>query len=431
MSGREASTYLEPWLAHFGLSRRGDTKPSFYSDPEPLTVNIAQALAERYEGHSESFAPERHAPVAERAVRTLKGIVSSHELQLRENGVVLGDDPGTLEFLFRYAAHVHNRFAVSVGSTMSPLQKLRGHDHKPQLTYPFGAVVFAKVSRSSKEEVDAKYARGVYLGPVLGSTGHQVRIRLDSGETKLIVAPGLKLLYPLRYDASLLDGAKALEGFVPPLDEERFRELHLPYVPGGGPSKEWVREHGGTPKCPGCSEEATSSRHSVRCVRRYQRWLRDAVDNALEEFDRDPPPAQGPPAKRVRFGDSEVREFSAPSAPSEGEVEVPQIDAEANDHLSDYEPSLPSEDEGEDDLMGVAEAPKDDRPAIRLLEELWACGCVRYVPTPLTACDVYDLQAFCSLLVDGRSSCDKLPYTLALRRLGMLSMSMWSMTLVG
>ena len=412
MSGREASTYLEPWLAHFGLSQRGNTKPSFYSDPEPLTINIAQALAERYEGHGESFAPERHAPVAERAVRTLKGIVSSHELQLRENGVVLGDDPGTLELLFRYAAHVHNRFAVSVGSTMSPLQKLRGHDHKPQLTYPFGAVVFAKVSRSSKEGVDAKYARGVYLGPVLGSTGHQVRIRLDSGETKLIVAPGLKLLYPPRYDASLLDGAKALEGFVPPLDEERFRELHLPYVPGGGPSKEWVREHGGTPRCPGCSGEATSSRHSVRCVRRYQRWLRDAVDNALEELDRDPPPAQGPPAKRVRFGDSEVREFSAPSAPSEGEVEVPQIDAEANDHLSDYEPSLPSEDEGEDDLMGVAEAPtKDDRPAIRLLEELWACGCVRYVPTPLTACDVYDLQAFCSLLVDGRSSCNKLPYS--------------------
>ena len=44
--------------------------------------------------------------------------------------------------------------------------------------------------------------------------------------------------------------------------------------------------------------------------------------NALEELDRAPPPAQGPPAKRVRFGDSEVREFSAPSAPSEGEVEV-------------------------------------------------------------------------------------------------------------
>eukprot|EP00439_Symbiodinium_sp_Y106_P007181 s10043_g1.t1 len=97
--------------------------------------------------------------------------------------------------------------------------------------------------------------------------------------------------------------------------------------------------------------------------------------------------------------------------PPQVEVDVPQIDAEANDHLSDYEPLLPSEDEGEDDLMGVAEAPKDDRPAIRFLEELWACDCVRYVPTPLTACDVYDLQAFCSLLVDSRSSCDKLPYS--------------------
>ena len=28
----------------------------------------------------------------------------------------------------------------------------------------------------------------------------------------------------------------------------------------------------------------------------------------------------------------------------------------------------------------------------------------------MTACDTYDLQAFCSLLADGRSSCDKLPY---------------------
>ena len=124
-----------------------------------------------------------------------------------------------------------------------------------------------------------------------------------------------------------------------------------------------------------------------------------------------------PPAKRVRFGSEEIREirgFPAPATPAEHELEVPQIEgAEANDHLSDYEPS---EDEEDDDLMGVAEAPpappasQEERPAVRLLEEMWACGCVRYVPTPLTACDAYDLQAFCSLLVDGRSSCDKLPY---------------------
>ena len=53
--------------SHFGVSS-GGVKPSFYSDPEPLVINITQTLAERYGGHSESFAPERHAPVAERAI---------------------------------------------------------------------------------------------------------------------------------------------------------------------------------------------------------------------------------------------------------------------------------------------------------------------------------------------------------------------------
>ena len=178
-------------------------------------------------------------------------------------------------------------------------------------------------------------------------------------------------------------------------------------MPGGGPSTEWVRAHGGTPKCPGCSEKSTSSRHSQRCVRRYQKRLRDSIDGALEELDKEPSSAVAPPAKRVRFGSEEILEFPAPGTPAERED-----GAEANDHLSDYEPS---EDEEEDDLMGVAAPPappasQEERPAVRLLEELWACGCVRYVPTRMTACDAYDLQAFCSLLVDGRSSCDKLPY---------------------
>ena len=160
-TGAETADRLHDWCTHFGVSQQ-----QHLSDPEPLTISIAERLAESHRGTSESFPAERHAPVAERAIRTLKGIVATLELELRENGVQIGDDPDTLEYLFRYAAHVHNRF----WSTMSPFQKLRGHDHQPHLTYPFGAVVFAKVSKSSREEVDSKYARGVYLGPVLGST---------------------------------------------------------------------------------------------------------------------------------------------------------------------------------------------------------------------------------------------------------------------
>ena len=55
-----------------------------------------------------------------------------------------------------------------------------------------------------------------------------------------------------------------------------------------------------------------------------------------------------PPAKRVRFGSEEILEFPAPGTPAERED-----GAEANDHLSDYEPS---EDEEEDDLMSPRRA---------------------------------------------------------------------------
>ena len=297
---------------------------------------------------------------------------------------------------------------------MSPFQfqKLRGHDQQPHLTYPFGAVVFAKVSKSSREEVDSKYARGVYLGPVLGSTGHLVHIRLDSGETKKVIAPGLKRLYPLRYDASLLEGATVPDGFLPPPDGDRFRELHLPYVPGGGPSKDWVDQHGKTPKCAGCSEAATSSRHSQRCVRRYryQKWLRDSIDGTLEDLAQEPPPAVAnePAPKRVCFGSPEIHDIPAPSLPSESGLEVPEIGLEPLDGTSEFEPSLAPEDE-EDLMSDVAPEPPEkssDRLPVRYLEELF--GCTRFVRNGLSGCDAYDLEAFCNLLV-GRSSVEKLP----------------------
>ena len=230
---------------------------------------------------------------------------------------------------------------------MSPLQKLRGHDHRPQLTYPFGAVVFAKVSRSSKEEVDAKYARGCTLDQCLALLG----IRCVSGwipaRPRLIVAPGLKLLYPLRYDASLLDGAKALEGLFLLWMRSDSGSSTFPMCREGGLQKNGFENtvaHRGAPAALRRPRPPAIQLDAFGATSAGSETLWTVL---LKSLTGTPPAAQGPPAKRVRFGDSEVREFSAPSAPSEGEVEVPQIDAEANDHLSDYEPSLPSEDEGE------------------------------------------------------------------------------------
>ena len=221
-----------PWMKHFGLS-----SPDAKSDPEPLTKSIAAAPVDTLGGYSEAFAPERHAPAAERAVRTLKGLSCSQIMHLKDGGICVpeGEDASEiLDLIMSYAAHCHNRFQISAGSTIPPIQKVRGQRISPQLTYPFRAIVYAKVSKTTKQEVQAKYARGAYLGPLLGSVGHRVHVLLDNGELRMIVAPGLKFLYPLRFESRFLPGCTTVEGFVPPRDGD-FRELHLPYIPGGGP----------------------------------------------------------------------------------------------------------------------------------------------------------------------------------------------------
>ena len=147
------ASHLEPWIRSFSIR-----DPEIKSDPEGLTKSIAAHLCNRMGGFEESFAPERHAPVAERGVRSLKGLVSTQILELRESGIEIPDGDElheVLGMLFSYAAHCHNRFQVSVGSTMTPLQKVRGHKVSPQLTYPFGTVVFAKVSKSTKKDLDS------------------------------------------------------------------------------------------------------------------------------------------------------------------------------------------------------------------------------------------------------------------------------------
>ena len=303
---------------------------------------------------------------------------------------------------------------------MSSLQKIRGHKVTPQLTYPFGAVVFAKVSRATKGIWKPSMPQVHIWAPSWDPQDTWYTDWLDSEEMKRIIVPGLKLLYPLKYDVDLVPGFKALEGCVPPKDGDRCKELQLPYIPGIRPPIDWVRQHGATPRCPGCSEAANSSRHSVKRVRRHQKWLRDAIDGALEELDGDqegPDRASGsqePPSKKVRFGDEEVREISAPgSSIAEGEVEVDNIQPEENP--SEYQPSEVdqmsepgSDDDFAEDPVPMEVGPPPVEREIRHLEELF--GCPRFSPLGMTGCDPYDLEAFCSLLV-GRSSVEKLPCT--------------------
>ena len=83
-TGAETADRLYDWCTHFGVSQQ--QHPHFLSDPEPLTISIAERLAESHHGTSESFPAERHAPVAERAIRTLKGIVATWSWNFERTG---------------------------------------------------------------------------------------------------------------------------------------------------------------------------------------------------------------------------------------------------------------------------------------------------------------------------------------------------------
>ena len=74
MTGVETADRLYDWCTHIRVSQQ--QRPHFLSDPEPLTISIAERLAESHHGTSEAFPTERHAPVAERAIRP-PGIVAS------------------------------------------------------------------------------------------------------------------------------------------------------------------------------------------------------------------------------------------------------------------------------------------------------------------------------------------------------------------
>ena len=100
-------------------------------------------------------------------------------------------------------------------------------------------------------------------------------------------------------------------------------------------------------------------------MKRYQKWLRDSIDDALEAFDEGPKVDRRPeeligedpydddekmkPNKRTRFGGEEVRAFD-PEQAGVGDLEIPEMSVpDADWNVSEYQPS-----EAEDDDMGEA-----------------------------------------------------------------------------
>ena len=193
---------LSHWLSHFGLANQSSL---FLSDAEGYMRTIWRDLLEKFpvfKGSVEQFAAGRHAPVAERAVRTLRESVSSVLLQMQDSRVGLRNNRRAYTLVFQHACHIHNRYSVVTGSVLSPLQRLRRNQHKPHQAYVFGATILTSGPPAKASEILGRFTYGgrtwglfltrAAIGPCA--------IQLMDGTLEVVQSPSVKLVLPIRYD---------------------------------------------------------------------------------------------------------------------------------------------------------------------------------------------------------------------------------------
>ena len=382
---------MSQWLMHFGLANKDCL---FTCDAEGYMRTLWQQLLQdfpSFQGTIEQFAAGRHAPVAERGVRALRETASGILLQMQDNFVALRNNRKAFSLLFGHACAVHNRYNVMSGSMLSPLQRLRGNQHKPHQAYIFGGTVLVAPPPSKAGAITGRFAYGSYLGPVLGKASHWASIQVKPGVVEILQSPAIKMLLPVRYDLELLGMLAKRAGSIvhrPPLlpDIDRVDDeltvLPLSLTEDGNPPKEWLLEHGRTHRCLACERGMFHGvKHSVTCRKRYRAWL--------EEQREAQPEAPG------RQGGEEQAEVVP--APIEIEDEDHVVDVELPDDfvgvevgdswLPSVEDYLPSEPEGmprpaseaqgaEDEGYGVGEIPVGDAPM-----EVDSCWSVAFYET--------------------------------------------------
>ena len=98
-------------------------------------------------------------------------------------------------------------------------------------------------------------------------------------------SPKIRMLMPLRYEVGLLRGVcRLLPGRdrppdAPPLEVDAMRALPLPNTNTRGPPKEWIAEHGKTPRCRACKIKGFDSDkalHTPACRARYAKFLKES-----------------------------------------------------------------------------------------------------------------------------------------------------------
>ena len=195
---------MSQWMLHFGLANKSCV---FTCHAEGYMRTLWHDMLEQFpvfQGTVEQFAPGRHAPVAERGVRALRETVSGILIQMQDKGMGLRNNRKAFNFVFQHGCHCHNRYSMLSGSALTPIQRLRGNQHKPHQAYVFGSTILISGPPSKAASIPGRYTYGAYLGPVLGKASHWATMQIKPGTVEVVQTPSVKALLPTRYDLELL-----------------------------------------------------------------------------------------------------------------------------------------------------------------------------------------------------------------------------------
>ena len=154
---------------------------------------------------------------------------------------------------------------------------------------------------SLAKKVHGRFGNAVYLGPEVGSASHIVQFCLRDGSYKVARSARIRMIVPLTFEVEGLRGVCRLlknrsaeaQRALPDMKAENVRDVPIPNSATRGPPREWVNEHGPTPRHRSYNIRGiddSKAVHTQRCRDRYIEFLRQSFNPdpiLLDEREKD------------------------------------------------------------------------------------------------------------------------------------------------
>ena len=220
-----------------------------------------------------------------------------------ELGKKISLESKVMHYLIPYSCRVYNIHNVKTGSSITPLERIRGSTgYKVPKTLPFGILTMAKPIESAEAHNLERLSPILYLGPQHNAGGGMLGILVGDGRIgvedpgKVRSYQGGRVFVPGKFPLTELlelcivgEEGPSLSGPKPTVkptgtDDDatgdgKPEEMGPPRVPSSGPPKSWVVAHGPIPGCTACKGIQDTGKshgkvHSRACKHRLESQTR-------------------------------------------------------------------------------------------------------------------------------------------------------------